>query len=83
MATLQVRTALALGASVTIDTSTSSNIVVNVPKGKVSVEAVIDSLQTDGYRFNVEQGVKVVSSAHSLICTGLSKDGAEVEAYAP
>ena len=82
MATVLVRTTLANGATAQAATDGLTNFVINVPVGKIACEAIIDSAQADGYRFNVEQGSVVVAAAYRVDFTGVGKDGGQVEVYA-
>ena len=81
MSTLLARTTLAPGATTTVATDGSSNIVVHVHKGQTTCEAIIDGGSADGYKFKLENSIIVVTSAFSIIIEGRGKDGAEVEVY--
>lgn len=82
MATLLTRTILINGQSTTVDTSASANIVVNAYAGKVGIEVIIDSAQTDGYPFVLSGSAAVVAAADSLVITGKGSNGGTVEVYA-
>ena len=81
MSTLLARTVLANGATTTVVTDGYTNIVVHVHKGSTTCESIIDSAQTDGYRFMLENSIIVVTSAYSITIEGRGKDGGEVEVY--
>jgi hypothetical protein len=83
MPTLQARTTLAPGATVTVDTDTYINIVINVEEGEVAAEAIMDSGQTTGYGFKVWPGAIVVTAASKLILRGDGAEDSIVEVYAP
>lgn len=83
MATLLPRTTLANGANATVVTDSYNNIVINVHSGNASVDAIIDSAQSDGYKFKQPTGASVVAAAYSLSITGIGDGGCEVEVYAP
>ena len=57
MPTLLPRTTLAPGATTTVATDGYTNIVVHVHKGQTTCESIIDSAQTDGYRFKLENSI--------------------------
>lgn len=83
MATLQVRTTLANGASATVVTDGYINVVINVFSGNASVDAIIDSAQADGYKFRQGTGASVVAAAYALKVTGIGAEGCQFEVYAP
>jgi len=83
MPTLKSRTTLANGASSTVVTDAYQNIVVNVVSGQASVEAIMDSAESTGYKFNAYVGAAVVAAAYSLKVTGEGPSGCDFEVYAP
>ena len=83
MPVLKARTTLASGASSTVVTDGYTNIALNVASGEASVEVIIDSAQTDGYKTKIPAGAVVIASAYSIIVTGIGVDGCQFEVYAP
>ena len=82
MPTLLSRTPLLNGITTSVDTSTATNIVVNVPIGEIGCTAIIDSAQTTGYGFVLKGSAVVVAAADSIDFIGIGADGGSVEVYA-
>lgn len=82
MATLKVRTTVTQGNTSTVSCDGSKDIVLHVKSGEASVEVIVDSAQTDGYRFKMSPGAITITAAYSLILTCTSTADLIYEAYA-